>query len=274
MFGFPESITPPWQTDPNVQLRQQNDEEVGPATGQWEPPQRGADDQVTISEESRFETGEEDRNRESKGETETDLSTDKSLSEEERQQVEKLKKRDAEVKAHERSHMAAGGDVVQGAASYEYVTGPDGRQYAVSGEVKIDASPEGDPEKTIEKMHRVKQAAMAPADPSGQDRSAAAQASMAESRARAVLNQQEREIHEAASEGDREMMTDNLKALDGYMEQMNRLSEGIARLPQDDTVSMAKSAVDMITIKNGFSANVKAIDAQLDLEKNLVDIFA
>jgi hypothetical protein len=61
--------------------------------------------------------------------------------------------------------------------SFTYQRGPDGAQYAVGGEVSIDLSPvQGDPQATIEKMRIVRAAAMAPAEPSGQDRAVAAQA--------------------------------------------------------------------------------------------------
>jgi hypothetical protein len=90
------------------------------------------------------------------------------LSEEDRRTVEKLKARDREVRTHEQTHAAVGGQYA-GAPSYTYQTGPDGRRYAVGGEVSIDASPEKDPAATIEKMEIVKRAALAPAEPSAQD---------------------------------------------------------------------------------------------------------
>lgn len=115
------------------------------------------------------------------------------LSEEERRQVEELKKRDAEVRAHEQAHMAAGGPYVRGGASYQFETGPDNHSYAVGGEVSIDVSPENSPEATIRKMQVVKRAALAPRDPSGQDRSVAAQAAQTEARARAELQAEKNE---------------------------------------------------------------------------------
>ncbi len=115
------------------------------------------------------------------------------LTEEERRQVNDLKKRDAEVKAHEQAHIAAGGAYVSGGASYEYEQGPDHQNYAVGGEVSIDTSAENTPEATIRKMQIVKRAALAPQKPSGQDRSVAAQAAQAESRARIELRQQRTE---------------------------------------------------------------------------------
>ena len=59
------------------------------------------------------------------------------LSEEERRILNELRARDAEVRAH----LAAAGPYANGAPTFEFQTGPDGRQYAVGGEVSIDASP-------------------------------------------------------------------------------------------------------------------------------------
>ena len=104
---------------------------------------------------------------------------------EEQAEIAELKRRDQEVRQHEAAHMAAGGAYVRGGASYSYQPGPDGRRYAVGGEVSIDASPVGDnPEATIAKMQRVRGAALAPANPSGQDLAVAARASQTERQAR------------------------------------------------------------------------------------------
>lgn len=113
--------------------------------------------------------------------------TAEELSPEQKQEVEKLKKRDLEVKAHENAHASAGAGIVQGGAKYEYQRGSDGRMYAVGGEVKIDTSREKNPEDTIRKMQQVRQAALAPSQPSAQDRSVAAQASEIEAEARVEL---------------------------------------------------------------------------------------
>lgn len=111
-----------------------------------------------------------------------------SLTEEERQQVDKLKTRDAEVRAHEAAHMAAGGSHVRGGATYTYQQGPDGKQYAIGGEVGIDVSSiSGNPQATIQKMQQVRAAALAPAEPSGADRAVAAAASQVEVQAREQL---------------------------------------------------------------------------------------
>lgn len=115
------------------------------------------------------------------------------LSKDEQAQVAKLKARDTQVRAHEQAHKNVGGEYA-GAISYEYQKGPDGRSYAVGGEVPIDASEiAGDPEATIEKMRIVKAAALAPAEPSAQDRKVAALADAQMMKAQAELNTQRTE---------------------------------------------------------------------------------
>lgn len=115
------------------------------------------------------------------------------LTEEQQQEVERLKDRDREVRAHEQAHARAGGPHA-GSPSYEYESGPDGRLYAVSGEVQIDSAPvDGDPEATIVKMDIVLRAALAPQDPSAQDSRVAAEARAAKAEAQAELRKQTQE---------------------------------------------------------------------------------
>ncbi|MGK0265949.1 MAG: hypothetical protein ACI82N_000191 [Maricaulis sp.] len=107
------------------------------------------------------------------------------LSDGEAKQLAELKARDLDVKAHEAAHKASGAQYA-GSASFSYQNGPDGRQYAIGGEVPIDAGViAGDPDATIRKMEQVRAAALAPAEPSGQDRSVAALATAAIAKARA-----------------------------------------------------------------------------------------
>jgi|GEM_PF-543363 len=105
-------------------------------------------------------------------------------------QITQLAARDREVRTHEQAHMAAGGQYA-GAASYTYERGPDGVNYAVGGEVPIDVSPAATPAQTIEKAQVVKRAALAPAEPSPQDRKVASLASAMEQQARAELLQEQ-----------------------------------------------------------------------------------
>ncbi len=122
------------------------------------------------------------------------------VTEEEQRELEALKKREREVKAHEQAHMAAGAGLVRGGAKYTYERGPDGRMYAVSGEVSIDTSEGRTPEETIRKMERVKRAALAPAEPSAKDRQVAAGASRIQAEGRAELAEEQREeLNQSAS---------------------------------------------------------------------------
>lgn len=98
------------------------------------------------------------------------------LSPEEQAVVDQLSARDREVRNHEEAHARVGGQYA-GSPSYTFQQGPDGKSYAIGGEVPIDISPvPDDPAATIVKMEIVKAAALAPAEPSGQDRRVAATA--------------------------------------------------------------------------------------------------
>ena len=120
----------------------------------------------------------------------SDGSSAQGLTAEERELVARLKARDAEVRRHEQAHAAAGGQYA-GQPRYDYQTGPDGNRYAVGGEVSIDASPvAGDPEATVQKMRVVIRAALAPAEPSDQDRRVAQQAQATLTTAEAELRAQ------------------------------------------------------------------------------------
>ena len=118
------------------------------------------------------------------------------LSDDERAVVAELRQTDRAVRAHEQAHMAAAGALARG-VSFSFVTGPDGQQYAVGGEVSIDTSPvSGNPEATIQKAQQIRAAANAPANPSGQDRAVAAQAGGLEQAARQELAAEQREEFE------------------------------------------------------------------------------
>ena len=123
----------------------------------------------------------------------TGAAGDSELTQEEQAEVAKLRARDREVRAHEQAHAAAGG-AQAGSPSYSYQQGPDGKQYAVGGEVPIKASASSsDPEAAIRQLEQVVRAALAPAQPSGQDRAVAAgaQAQIAQLRVQAAKENRE-----------------------------------------------------------------------------------
>ena len=127
------------------------------------------------------------------------LGSNPDLTPDEEKQVRELQARDREVRAHEQAHKAAAGELATSGPTYEYETGPDGKDYAVGGEVGI-ALREGDtPEESIRLAQKARKAAMAPAEPSAQDRKVAAQAAQMEQEARA--EQREEEQTEASGAG-------------------------------------------------------------------------
>lgn len=109
--------------------------------------------------------------------------------------VDKMLNIERQVTSHEQAHKAVAGQFA-GPISYDYVSGPDGKKYIVGGDVPIYA-PEGrSPEETIQIMERVKRAALAPADPSAQDVSVAAQAAQIQMAARAEMSAQSAQMTE------------------------------------------------------------------------------
>ena len=124
------------------------------------------------------------------------------LSPEEQKQVRELQKQDRKTRAHEQAHLAAAGGLARGGASFSFTKGPDGRLYAVGGEVSIDTSPvPGNPDATIRKADTIRRAALAPSEPSSQDKAVAAQAAKMANEARAEkLKKQSRKDSAATNE--------------------------------------------------------------------------
>ncbi|WP_432696370.1 putative metalloprotease CJM1_0395 family protein [Marinobacterium sp. YM272] len=117
----------------------------------------------------------------------TASATQADLNLQDQQIVQALSARDREVRTHEQAHQNAGG-ALTGAASYTYEKGPDGRLYAVGGEVSVQMpSRSGDPQRDIERARQVASAALAPAEPSAQDRRVA-------QAARQVINEAQAEL--------------------------------------------------------------------------------
>jgi hypothetical protein len=114
---------------------------------------------------------------------------DTSLSRAELQLLTELEQVDTKVRSHEMAHVAAGGGLITSGASFTYKKGPDGKDYAVAGEVGIDTSViPGDPQATLQKMQQVKRSAMAPASPSSQDLKVASKATAMASKALSELS--------------------------------------------------------------------------------------
>jgi len=144
--------------------------------------------------------GSEDKPRSDNSGKESSTDKELKLSEQDRRDIERLANRDREVRAHEAAHVSAAGNLAKGGASFEYTKGPDGKQYATSGEVGIDSSKASSPDATLIKAQRVKAAALAPSTPSAQDRRVAAQAAQLETEARAEINRLQRAEQKAEQE--------------------------------------------------------------------------
>ena len=142
------------------------------------------------------------------------------MSPEEEALLRKLKQNELQVRTHERQHVAAAGGFVKSGPVFEYTTGPDGKRYAVGGHVSLDMSPiPNNPEATIRKAQIIKNAALAPADPSGADRAVAASAENMEAKAR-------NEIREEQSENAKDTK------VKGYNSQVNSYSQSRYQLGQ------------------------------------------
>jgi hypothetical protein len=158
---------------------QAQDTEISQAASLFDSEEQVGSDSQTQTDEAA-----QKKSQPSEADAESRLTLDEKLL------IEKLEKVDAEVRAHEMAHIAAGGEYITSGATFSYQQGPDGKKYAVGGEVSIDtASEPGDPEATLQKMRRVRAAALAPAQPSSQDLKVASNAASQAAKAMAEITQ-------------------------------------------------------------------------------------
>lgn len=169
-------------------------------------PERTAVEDASVAVGSRSDEREpaedgEDRSRDARDQR----ASGRELDEAELSLIRELASRDREVRQHEQAHVSVGGPYA-GAPSFRYERGPDGRPYAVSGEVPIDVAPiPGNPEATLRKMEVVRRAALAPAETSPQDRQVAALANQLTLQAQSELSaERTRDRREQAEKRDGE----------------------------------------------------------------------
>ena len=182
------------------------------------------------------------------------------VEQQELEQTRELAQRDREVRTHEQTHASIGGQYAS-SPSYTYERGPDGRLYAVAGEVKIDTSPvPNDPEATIEKAEIIQRAALSVAEPSGADRAVAAEARVMAVEARAELaKQKEMEAQERAEEASSSDEVDEDRPTAG-----ERLQE-----LRDERAAKAEGAAESL---NDFNDRLNEINKELaEINKKLVD---
>ncbi|TXR54458.1 putative metalloprotease CJM1_0395 family protein [Reinekea thalattae] len=191
---FPNAITPTFaaSSDPAAETRQRRENEnrvfspvealssssESNATHISQPGRVAAEQSVrvssqTIADQPQTSTSEEPTEGTQRVESEEVSRVQQSIEQSEMELIDKLSARDQEVRQHEQAHKSVGGQYA-GAISLDYTRGPNGQRYATSGEVPIDvAEVPGDPEATISKARTVRAAALAPAEPSEQDRQVA-----------------------------------------------------------------------------------------------------
>lgn len=190
--------------------------------------------------------------------------------EQDQQLISDLKQRDREVKDHEQAHRAVGGKYA-GAMSLSYERGPDGVNYAVAGEVQISLSRvANDPNATLSKAQQVRRAALAPAEPSPQDRAVAAQATQL------VLDaQQEIRETQVSQEGEREEERSELSEVNEEQqqkaessssddEQKDQLATESRQENLDELLQSTQEISEQLLELDNFEQKQKAVGANLD----------
>ncbi len=124
------------------------------------------------------------------------------MSASDREFISRLQARDALVRSHEASHLAAAGAQAKGPAQYNYQVGPDGRSYAVGGSVNISiVSSTTDPEAAARQAETAARAASAVGEMSLKDTQVAMQAQGISARSRAAAAYAEQAGYAAESSG-------------------------------------------------------------------------
>ena len=123
-------------------------------------------------------------------------SGEEELTQQEQREVQELKMTDSKVKAHEHAHKAAAAGLSTSGPNYEYETGPDGEKYVVAGDVNVSYRQSSDPEENLRNAQQLKASALAPADPSSQDRKVAMQAEREIAQARQEIQEEQRKNEE------------------------------------------------------------------------------
>lgn len=193
----------PGRTDQNTTLDNSQNTDVSGADSEEDSSVASSRNSDSIEENS-DDSNSEAESRSSFELTEQELAT-----------LQKLKSRDIEVRTHEQAHQAVGGQYAS-APTYEFERGPDGKNYAVSGEVNIQLpSQSDDPEQVIRHADQVVRAALAPAQPSAQDRRVAAQATQSKVEAQQRLREQnQEEIRDPENEEESERSGGDNDAID------------------------------------------------------------
>lgn len=187
------------------------------------------------------------------------------LSADELVQVQALTLQDARVRNNEEAHVRVGGQYTS-QPEYQFETGPDSRQYAISGRVEIDArSISGNPEETIRKLRIVQRAALAPAEPSTEDRRVAAIASngiqhaIGDIRQRIIVENRQQQAETSRAADDAALEQSRLEALQLKELQAQELQQRISPEISPDDFSRDGSSVTSPSESNPAQAKIAAL---------------
>jgi len=187
------------------------------------------------------------------------------------QQLRQLAERDREVRAHEQAHQAVGGQYA-GPMSLQYERGPDGKNYAVSGEVSISIGEvPNDPQATLDKAETVRRAALAPAEPSAQDRRVAAQATQIALEAQTEIQSLQRE--EQLTKEDDVEEDDTAKSVSEEEREDQRQAREKALAENDDTpvVGDLQALNDRLSKIQAELQEISQFDDKVKASTNLLD---
>lgn len=182
------------------------------------------------------------------------------LSPEEQAMVRDLMARDQEVRSHELAHQTAGAGMTSGAA-YTYQLGPDGKQYAIGGEVQIQIQPGATPEETLRRAQQAAAAATAPANPSAADLQVAAMAGR-------MQEQAQLEMASRVAAAEEEALAQAAQAEDTKEAQQEQVQElAIGRLSPDALTQL--SAAEEEKEQEAMRAEGNAEPTRLNLEREV-----
>ena len=191
----------------------------------------------------------------------------------EQRQVQQLAERDREGKAHEQAHQAVGGKYA-GAMSLTYERGPDGKNYAIGGEVPIDTGKiANDPQATLDKAETIRRAALAPAEPSSQDRRVAAQAVQMALEARADIQQLQQEALTSEDVNEEQTETDDLRDEERLeAEQKAQREEQQAQESSNNVIADLQDLNERMARIQAQLVEASQIDDKINSKVNLLDV--
>ena len=185
----------------------------------------------------------------------TKLSKDEKLEQPEiKREIEQLKQTEAEVINHEQAHKSVGAGIT-GPITYTHTTGPDDKRYITGSEVSIDTKIGSTSDETIAILEKVKQAALAPAQPSPQDLRVAATATAQIQQARGEM------VTEPLEEEEVPFANEDLQ-----VNIPERFEQATVRNPQAETV-FGKDLENLL-FKRTFNKATKIYGAHIAMVKN------